>query len=275
MRDGSHLLDRLWALVMAQGDMMLVFVVLVAGGAVLLEATRMNSCRISRKSACANNQRQIILSAMVYANDNNQLWPCRPTDAHGHATTDPAAIDGFCTAAASLEFLMVCNSGDLTLKLFVCPSNTGTLQYLPNPTQGNSMDYATGVSQWGNNHLPQTPGGPGAMAYAYDWSAPTDTSAIRVMITDRGNLTVAHKTVIMAAAGDGHVETINLTTTDGSPRAPGAHVTMDLDGNPERAVGAAKDASFKAVADDPYDDHDDDGNMQLPGQGSSTRSWVR
>jgi len=251
---------------------LLVFVFLLILAGMLLPALNMDRSE-SHHDTCGNHQRQIILSAMVYANDNDQLWPVRPTDAHGNFTTDPAAIDGFCTAAASLEFLMVRNSADLSLKLFVCPSNTETLQYLPNPTL-NPLAYPTGVSQWGNNHLPATPGGPGAMAYAYDWSAPTNTSSIRVMITDRGNLTVAHKKVIMAAAGDGHVLTINVTE-ENAPRAPGTHVTMDLNGANETASFSAKDSSDKNDQDDVYDDRGDDLNMNKPASGSATRCWVR
>ena len=253
---------------------LLVFALIFILGGMLLPVRVYNE-GASRKTICGNNQRQIILASMVYANDSTQLWPCRPTDAFGHATTDPSAIDGFCTAAASLEWLLIRDHADLPLGLFRCPSNRGTIIYLPDPALGRVMEYANGVSQWGNNHLPTTVGGPGGMPYAYDWSAPADTSAVRIMMTDRGTITVAHKMVAMAAAGDGHVETITLTTTDDTPRIPGAQVTMDLNGNPERAVGAARDASFKGIADDPYDDHDDEGNMQLPGQGSSTRCWVR
>jgi len=169
---------------------------------------------------------------------------------------------------------MVKNSADMPVKLFVCPSNTGTLQYFPDRTL-NPLGFATGVSQWGNNHLPSTSGGPGAMAYAYDWSAPTNASNDRIMMIDRGNLTCAHKGQAMAVAGDGHVETILLIPIAQRPHPPESHVTMGLDGRSEGAIGLAKDAAFQGIADDPYDDHDDEGNMQLPGQGSSTRCWVR
>jgi type II secretory pathway pseudopilin PulG len=256
------------------GLLLVALMVLIAG--MVLPALTMDMDRGRRHVSCANNQRQIVLSAMVYANDNDQLWPVRPTDAYGRATTDPTAIDGFCTAAASLEFLMVRNSADMALKLFVCPQNTSTQEYLTNPTEGSKIiDYASGESHWGNNHLAETPGGPGAMAYAYDWSAPTNTSAIRVVITDRGNLTVAHKKVIMGAAADGHVVTINMTAENWQ-RSPGTHVTMDLNGGNETASFSAKDSSNgNNDQDDVYDDRGDDLNMNKPACGSATRCWVR
>jgi hypothetical protein len=227
---------------------------------------------MSRSTTCANNQRQIILSAMVYANDNNQLWPCRPTDAQGNATTDPTRIDGFCTAAASLEMLMVRNT-DLPLKIFLCPSNTGTFNYL-SPPYDNLMAYDHGVSQWGRNHWPATAGGPGAMAYAYDWSAPSSASAVRVMMTDRGNLSCAHKQYIMVAAGDGHV--VKIAIAPATQRTLNDLVTLDLNGTGETASFPAKDSSPTPTdQDDVYDDHGDDGAMNRPGLGSSTRCWVR
>ena len=221
----------------------------------------------ARKTSCGNNQRQIILSAMVYSNDNDQLWPCRPTTAAGAVPTGAlATTDAFFTAAGSLEMLMVKNSADLTLKLFVCPSNTGTLGNLPNPTQNTVMTFAANNSQW-------AAAGPGAMGYAYDWAAPTNTSAIRVVIVDRANGALSHKAVIMGAAGDGHVLTINQIGDASAPK--GSDVTTNTLNVNEPISFPAKDSSDVATQDDVYDDNGDDLNQIKPAQGSATRAWCK
>jgi prepilin-type N-terminal cleavage/methylation domain-containing protein len=224
----------------------------------------------ARKTSCGNNQRQIILSAMVYANDNDQLWPCRPTTSGGAVsmTGVPALTDAFATAAGSLEMLMVKNSADLTLKLFVCPSNTGTLGSLPNPTQNTVMTYAANPSQWATV-------GPGCLGYAYDWAAPTNTSAIRVVIVDRANGALSHKAVIMGAAGDGHVLTINQIGDASAPKAGTTDVTLNTLNATEPINFPAKDSSDIATQDDVYDDYGDDLNQIKPASGSATRAWCK
>jgi hypothetical protein len=226
----------------------------------------------SRKSSCGNNQRQIVLSALVYANDNANLLPCRPTDATGAPARTTTAIDGFCTAAASLEYLTISSNGDLPNKSFNCPSNTTTNQLLATWNPSQPITYTAGISAWGANHLPFAAGGPGAMAYAYDWSAPPSAGVNRVMTIDRGTITVAHRMIAMACAADGHVFMLSLI-----PRAgpSGAHVTRDEFGGVEAVSGIATDSSTAGHPDDVYDDQDDDGAEMVPGCGSSTRAWVR
>jgi hypothetical protein len=232
----------------------------------------------ARKTSCGNNQRQIILSAMVYANDNDQLWPCRPTAAGGGVATltagAVASTDAFSTAVGSLEYLMIRNSADLPMKLFVCPSNTGTLGNLKNPTQiatATQETYSGNNSEWATD-------GYGASAYAYDWSAPTNTSAIRIIIVDRGNGPVSHKKVIMGAAGDGHVVTINQDGNGAKP-ATSNFTINNIDGTTEPASYPAKDSSDTQASpngsDDVYDSAGDDLNQLKPAGGSATRSWCK
>jgi len=42
--------------------------------------------------------------------------------------------------------------------------------------------------------------------YCYDFSVPANANAMRVVTCDRGYATKAHKKVIMACFGDGHVQ---------------------------------------------------------------------
>jgi hypothetical protein len=246
----------------------LILLTIIAG--MVLPALANDAYWGHHRSSCGNNQRQIALSALVYANDNDQLWPCRPTDAHGAPARGIADIDGFCTAAASLEMLWIRSNGDLPVKYFVCMNHRATRDYLSAPTSG--LTYAGGISQWGAHHRPQEAGGPGGMAYAYDWSAPTNASAIRIILADRGTITVAHKRVSMSAAADGHVVTINLLD---QARPAGCLATTDEFGGWEGIRGPAKDSSTGTSLDDVYDEQGDDGAILVPANGSSTRAWVR
>jgi hypothetical protein len=251
-------------------QLFILFVIITLVG--VLIPIRHIAHQTSWKTTCGNHQRQIVLAMLVYdAEHDNERWPCRPTDASGHATNDPAAIDGFCTAAASLEMLLR-QGNDLTLECFVCPANPATAQYL-SPPGPHGMTYDHGVSQWGVTHQADCAGGPSGMAYAYDWSSPT-WNKWGIVLADRGNGDLAHKNIAMAAADDGHVVAIPLDDLAASPRPVGAHVTLGLDGKPESMTSRRLAGRSATIDDDIYDDAGD-GDMGMPDHGTATRSWVR
>jgi type II secretory pathway pseudopilin PulG len=218
--------------------------------------------RAEREQICINNQRQIVLAALVYDPDNGH-WPCRPTDAQGAPAQD-ANIDNFCTAAASLEWLLINERKYLPKQAFCCPSAGPSFDSLNDPSP--TMTYAAGISAWGAHHRAKEPGGPGGMSYAYDWSAPANASSTRIVLADRA---LAHGARVIATAADGHAVFI--------PADPGTHparaqVTCDLAGTPEGVVASIPSSD---PPDDIYDDLDDGGAMMVPGGGSATRAWLR
>src|SRR3954471_15571117 len=77
----------------------------------------------ARKSSCGNNQRQIVLAMLVYANENDGMWPVRPTTA-ARAPDTAAAMPANATATAvgSFEFLAAQTGKEMPNKVFSCPS---------------------------------------------------------------------------------------------------------------------------------------------------------
>ena len=200
-----------------------------------------SSDRGVRKVNCANNQRQIVLAMAVYANENDQKWPVKPADLRGRwvplegRLAEPL-FDPTATAISSMEFLSYASGGDLSAKGFACPSKPSARPLTPAENSGGT----NGMSAWASN-------GPSQIGYAYDWSIPRDALNVRVVTADRDQQ--AHKgSVVMAAFADGHVANIN--------RIGASFINRD----------ANNDDLYSAVGDGP---------MNTPGEGSTTRAFVR
>ena len=216
----------------------------------------------ARKANCGNNQRQIVLGMTVYANDNDQEWPVMYA-----ASANTYGVPGDATAAAyttmtSFEFLALITGGDLTYKIFTCPSNP-TIK----PASTAIQPKADGVT------APVWAGAIGAsgqnvQAFAYDYAAPGNSTSIRVLTADRPGVAASdtnHKSVAMASFADGHVGNINITV--GS--ATGASTATQ--GGTFSKVGLNKDAS----GDNIYDDANEPTPAYGKGSGSTTRAWVK
>lgn len=200
--------------------------------------TRMSSSdRGVRRVNCANNQRQIVLGMVVYANDNDKKWPVKPADHRGRRVPfDEPLFDPTATAISSLEFLSHATGGDLSAKVFACPSKPSARPLTPAENTGST----TGASAWASH-------GPSQIGYAYDWSIPSDALSVRVVTADRDQQ--AHKgSVVMAAFADGHVANIN--------RNGASFINRDANNDDLYSV-------------------DGDGSMNTPGEGSTTRAFVR
>lgn len=189
-----------------------------------------------RKANCANNQRQIVLAMNVYANDNDLHWPVFTANGAGHwVPIGDPLFDPTATSIASFEFMVFSTGGDVSVKTFGCPSNPTVRP----TTEAGKISGTDSISAWAIQ-------GPQSMSYSYDWSVPSNASSIRVMTADRH--TTVHKKTVMAAFADGHVGSINYSVT--------AFINKDAKG------------------DDIYSDSDD-GPMNIPGEGSTTRAFVR
>lgn len=222
----------------------------------------------ARKANCGNNQRQIVLGMSVYANDNDQAWPVVNIIAQGAVT--PAAVTYQATGTAvpvasayivtmnSFEFLASITGGDLTQKIFACPSNPTVKPLLGAQTTFPALASWSATSPTNN-----------AIAYAYDWSAPSNSAAVRVITADRPKNTADftnHKAVAMAAFADGHVGNINKT----SAAAGGTDATY----NQIPAITLFSAPNRDAGSENIYDGAGE-GYLYSFGQGSTTAAYLK
>lgn len=110
--------------------------------------------------------------------------------------------------------------------------------------------------------------GPGVVTYAFDWAAPEDALATRVVMADRDP--TAHGSTIMACFGDAHVKKLKRGAV--LPlRGVGTLVTEGADGKP---LGVSVGNPVAGV-DDIYSAADDGGDPLTPGKGDPLRAWVK
>ena len=227
----------------------------------------------ARKANCSNNQRQVLLAMNVYANDNDQTWPVLKNTANSAAPTWVAAgsanpiAAGAAAAAVTMntyEYLANVTGGDLTQKVFACPSN---------PTvkpPGSAANVPTANGTWSNA---LGTAATNAQAYAYDWAAPSNSTSVRVLTADRPKDTAVatgqmtnHKTVTMAAFADGHVGNINKGGTTGT-----AGIADQAGGTTSTWQAFNKDA---ATTENVYDSAGEATGLYEVG-GSTTAAYVK
>lgn len=217
-------------------ELFVVMVLVLIIAGMLIPAINIRGHAGMRKASCGNNQRQIVLGMNVYANDSGTKWPVFTANRAGQwVPATDPTLDGTATAIASLEFLTFVTGNDLPKKIFACPSKP-----LAKPmSEADNHGDRTSLSAWALR-------GSEFIGYSYDWSVPGNGRSVRVVTADSDQQ--VHKNVVMAAFDDGHVG--NLTRTGGA----------------YRNRDAANDDIYTAV---------DDGPMNTPGEGSTTRAFVR
>jgi prepilin-type N-terminal cleavage/methylation domain-containing protein/prepilin-type processing-associated H-X9-DG protein len=232
----------------------------------------------ARKSKCANNQHQIILAMLVYANENDSLWPVRPTKSDGSpdpaGTTTSGPSDALSTTVGTFEYVAASTGKEMSTTLFACPSSP---QFRPTAQLNAQIDFSTAsqLSNWAAAvhdvvTSSQIPG------YAYDWSVPSNANSLRVVMSDRGCGMLAHKNQIMACFGDGHVAPL-ARTVNTSGYVAGGGTTLSLDGTFYVVLNPAAQGPSGTLsdADNIFDNANDSASMNILGLGSTTRSWVR
>ncbi|MBA3710647.1 MAG: type II secretion system protein [Planctomycetes bacterium] len=218
---------------------------------------------IANRARCGSNQHQIVLAMITYVSDNSQMWPVRPALADG--TPDPAAspTQPLYTTISSFEFLSSSLGRDLPPAIFACPS---IAVYRPPAPAVANLDFGTpGVaSTWcaavaaGAND-PQTPG------YCYDWSIPSQPTAMRVVTADRARESKGHRNKVVCCFADGHTAMTSQTIV---PLVGG---TANIDST----AGAWQFVNPDCENESIFDGVGDDGDMTSVATGSSTRAWVR
>ncbi len=247
-------------------SLVVIFILVVLIGMFL--AMRPPLATGGRKSSCGNNERQIVLAMGVYANENDGVWPYRPTViSGGNFATTAAAADGLATTVATFEFTVVQTGNQMTAKVFACPS---TPSNHPAVNSANPVldETANSTSTWASNtsatNAPTQPG------YCYDWSVPTNANASRVVLADRGFDTMGHRSVTIVCYADNHVGNLRQT-----PTAPKGMLTFPFALRATPGSVYDNPDGFTTLPDNIYDADGDDGSMMAGGMGSVTRAWVR
>jgi len=208
----------------------------------------------ARKANCGSNQRQIVLAMVAYGSENDGVWPY----AQGAAAAATSVDDGT-TAVTSLAFVSSYSDGELTTKLFACPSNVANRPTSEASTTAFSLTaLPTG---WGIS-------GSTAPGFSYDTAVPGNAKATRVVIADRPvNATETnHKKVAIAGFADGHVGNLNRSATTGAAGSVSPAISGTF-----TAIFPNTDASSENI----YDTSNDGGTPTQKGSGSTTRAWVR
>ena len=256
-------------------ELLVVISIIAILAAMLLPAINMVR-QAAWKASCGNNQRQIVLAMLVYANDNDGIWPARPTSAgSGALDTSATPADATNTTIGSLEFLAVATGKEMTNKVFACPAMPNVKPYVgSNPTLDQTSTY---FSNWVIDYAAHPTRLPN---YCYDWSTPANANSARVVTADRAMGSVGHKNSVEACFGDGHVGNLKLTlTSTPATTATPATQTPTYDGNAYTVYNPdAQDYTAAGVAGNPdnvYDNvNDNDPGTYTIGTGSTTRSWV-
>ncbi len=167
------------------------------------------TCDRHNRPSCGNNQRQIALADKRSANENDGVWPYRPTLRTGAFAPKGSRPDDMATAIASFEFTVIQTGNQFTSKLFACPA-TPSCHPLSNSGNPQIDETPNSISNWvkacGCTNPLYMPG------YCFDWSVPTNASA--VLCGDcrpRGFDTFGHQSVTIVCYADNHVENTKQT----------------------------------------------------------------
>ena len=163
----------------------------------------------ARKTNCGNNQRQIALAAQVYCNDNEQMWPVN--NKSGGGGTDLVFAEGVGKARevvmGTFQALSAYSGGDLTPKIFSCPSNPTTK---PGPADVSGTNfYVAANADWTGSATATL----AAEAFAYDLTVPSNANSSRAVLGDRPILAVStsapmtHKKAMNLIYSDCHIAT--------------------------------------------------------------------
>jgi len=232
---------------------------------------------MARKTSCGNNQKQILGAMIAYGTDNGGGWP----DPRGGATAwkmpvaGPAltVTDGPLYTAGCFELIAVASS--LPNTLFKCPSSpTG------GPKTKATLLAANTTWGWGTVST--------IVNYAFDWAAPADSGAARVVLADRDPK--YHSNVAVVVYGDSHTAVLKKSSVAGV--TPGNDQTLvSLSGNPSIVIenpssaGAVgqEDVVGDVTPDNIYDNTSDfvaggstvQADTLKPGSADKRRAWVK
>jgi len=216
----------------------------------------------ARRTNCGTNQSQIMKAMALYGIENSGLWPVAISAGMNEGVLGNDAKFAYRT----FEMLADRSAGELTGKIFSCPSNRAP-SLVPFGVPASGYD-APPTAGWG---------GPDAYAkaYAYDPSTPSSANSTRVVMADRpfSNSTEKpsnHGRQFVAVFADGHVSNLKTLST---AAAAGTH-TQTQDQPPVPFV-AALVINSDADDDEVFTDALDDFAPMTAHGGSATRAFLR
>ena len=245
----------------------------------------------ANQTACGNNLKQMILASKAYGNNNDNLWPFRPTIA-GSGLAIAAGADGFsgdvaasnytATAIGSMEWLVVSTGYEMQVNSFACKAES---VFKPaRITSATEMTFgppaAGTASQWVVGFAANPSAIPG---YCYDWAVPGSAKTSRIVFADRGRDTRSHKKVVMAGYADGHFSSIQSTANTGTDVAtPGDTSPLNVDGSTTGMLFVNRESGNESIYDgtkawsgSAVTGTLDDGSSTRAALGSPTNAFLR
>jgi len=164
-------------------ELMVVIAIIAILIALLLPALRQVR-EVARQTICASNQRQLLVAAGVYANENREHWPHQRADAESYATGEMhwlsprAATEALHRPNWVHHLMQTMDITDGTHEVFACPSVT-TISANNNfaATDSERITYRFNglLTHFGGQYIRE----PGSMTAVHDGPSLTNLSATR------------------------------------------------------------------------------------------------
>lgn len=212
-----------------------------------------------RQQRCGKNMSQLMGACVAYAQEYETEWPWARFKA---SVGQPIATDAHSARLATVRNLEVLAQVEsLPNSLFHCPFST-----LPGPS--------TKPDPW-NDDLGLWGAGPAnSVSYAFDWAAPGDPGADRVIFADRD--LAHHQGHALVCFGDSHVKSFKTV-----PRSQHDGGYMLTEGSDGRSIGflvissASMGRSDDPMPDDFYQADPVRSDAELTPCGSKMKAWVK
>ncbi len=236
----------------------------------------------SRQQRCGKAQSQLMGACVSYAQQEEIAWPAPWANTIGYAPPGQAITAGVAAMNYTFGcFEVLANEASLPNALFRCDTSRSpgpNSRAQPGPARpeirgGNWADAGGGRSK--------------RISYAFDWAAPGDPGAVRVVFSDR-DLTNHRGNGVMACFGDSHTKFLKVARGDpagaagnGTIGMNGAEVVVEEVDNPD-AIGSAgvtpadqvPDNIFSSSGDVPAD-KTEAATALTPGKGDPVRAFVK
>ncbi len=213
---------------------------------ILLPVLHINVEGPRRQAQCGKNQSQTFSALVAYQSSEELTYPASASQSMGKIKTANQARE------MSYSIMgIIARYQSIPFEILTCPMSSRRSFKLAK-FQGDVPPKGWGMID-------------GPAVHAFDWSAPADSSASRVISADRDP--TAHVESVMACFGDAHVKKIKYAS--GSARKLGSLVTEGCDGQPVSVK------PFSELGDDIYSTDGDGGDPLSLGAGDSLRAWVK
>jgi len=202
----------------------LAVVVIVTILALLLLVPVIGTTRVnSNQAKCGKNQSQIMGACVAYAQQEEIDWPAPWINTIGYVPKGQAITAGVAAMNYTFGcFEVLAKEATLPNGMFKCPSAASAGLNTPaNPI--TKVVSPPGFGSWGDDGG----GSRKRIGYAFDWAAPGDPGAARIVFSDRDPANHLRKGV-MTCYGDSHTKF--LTTRSGAPSSPAPNETSGMNG---------------------------------------------